>query len=163
FGTPVTVTTTNVFMDPTCVVRGQNVWVMSDQGNAAQTPSMMPPATAVRVSKSTDGGATFGTPVTGTNGPTGALYLIPQLNPNAAGTLAVTYYEGTEGNPAVFKKALSSDGGATWTISDIANAGTFTINRAGNAGWFGDYTGLTASGNTFYQVYDWNTLNCPNS
>jgi hypothetical protein len=163
FGTSATVTTGNVFMDPTCVVRGQNVWVMSDQGTAQQSPAMMPPATSVRVSKSTNGGTSFGTPVTVTNGPSGALYLIPQLNANAAGTLAVTYYEGTEGNPAVFKKALSSDGGATWTVSDISNAGTFTINRAGDAGWFGDYTGLTASGNTFYQVYDWNTLNCPNS
>lgn len=145
-----------VFQNPTCVAEDKNLWVAYASGMAAPSPGMNAPGDSVFVAASTNGGGVFGPPVSVTGAPSTTLYLFPQIARSSTGKLELVYYQGTDGQPAALTRAVSQ-GGATWTPSKIADAGTFTLDRS-IASWLGDYLGVASSGSTFVSFTE-NTKN----
>jgi hypothetical protein len=138
-----------VFQDPTCVARGNDLWVAYASGMFAPSPGMNAPGDAVFVARSTNGGGTFGTPVSVTGAPGSTQYLFPHLTGTPNGKLDLAFYQGTDAQPAALTRATSADG-ATWATSKIADPGTFTLDRT-LASWLGDYLGIgSAGGSTFF-------------
>lgn len=132
-----------VFTDPTCVVSGSEVTIAYGAGTAIFNPTQDSPADEIDVVRSHDGGATFDNPVK-VVGKQGEQYLFPRISRAPSGKLDVTFYAGTDGNPATFSHASSTQG-TSYTVSPIAPAGTFTLDRT-LASWLGDYTGFATPG-----------------
>ena len=146
-----------VFQDPTCVARGNDLWVGYASGMSAPSPSTNAPGDAVFVARSTNGGGTFGAPVSVTGAPGSQLYLFPHLTGTPGGKLEIAYYEGTDGQPAALTKGTSADG-AAWTTAKIADPGTFTLDRT-LASWLGDYLGIGSAGGSTFVAFTENTQN----
>jgi len=111
----------------------------------------------VAFSTSTDGGATWSTPVQ-VNTPSGKAAFTPSVQANANGTIAVTYYDfrnlqagNTATLPTDYWYTSSTNGGASFG-DETHLGGPFDMLTAPNAvGFFtGDYEGLGVSGTTFY-------------
>jgi hypothetical protein len=149
--------TDGTFQDPTCAVSGNDVWVAypTDAGGGGGATST-PPGGSVKVAHSTDGGMTF-TGVLVSDGPSGTVYLNPYLVRTPGGKLEVIYYQGAMSMPGTLMHAESTDSGATWTTSQLAMIGTFTLDRAAGA-WLGDYEGLFAAGGNVYTVFGDNSM-----
>jgi hypothetical protein len=140
-----------VFQDPTCVARGNDLFVAYGTGTALFNPSEDSPADAVVVAHSPNGGQSFDPPVTASDGQAGMQYLFPRLISDATGKLEIVEYEGAVNSPATFVLA-SSTNGSTWTTSPIAPAGTFALDRT-LANWLGDVVGLTPGTTTSFTSY----------
>ena len=123
----------------------------------------------VALSKSTDGGHKWSTPVKVDQSPTGVQAFTPSIAVSADGTVAVTYYDfrfntAAPGASTDVWFIHSHDGGATWTESHVV-PGSFDIETAPVArGYFlGDYEGLAAVANDFLAFFvmanTGNTLN----
>jgi hypothetical protein len=113
---------------------------------------------AVALSRSTDGGFTWSTPVRVNPVPTVAAFT-PQVHVRADGMIGVTYYDLRSNTPSLatlptdFWLARSRDG-IEWTETRIS--GPFDLMfapRAGGALFLGDYTGLDATGSTFLPFF----------
>jgi hypothetical protein len=141
-----------VYQDPSCAVHGDTFYMLYAQG-ADQGGSMTqtPLADSIALVRSTDGGASFGTPVTVSAGGTSDKYLLAQLAVAPTGRVEVVYYQGQVGQPAQLVRAWTSNF-ATWTRATLAMPGSLTNDRAA-AGWFGDYIGLAAPGGFVYTTY----------
>jgi hypothetical protein len=126
----------------------------------------------VILSKSTDGGLTWTEPVKVSKNPVGVDAFTPSVHVNAAGDVAVTYYDFRR-NDGVgtsvetdFWAEVSSDGGATWAETRLT-ASPFDMTTApvapASRGYFlGDYMGLTSTGSTFMNLYIVTTGNLSN-
>ena len=116
----------------------------------------------VIVSKSTDGGLTWSTPVKASKNPVGVAAFTPSIHVNSAGDVAISYYDfrNATAGPTVatdFWMEISSDGGSTWSESRLTSS-SFDITTApvapASRGYFlGDYEGMTSAGTTFYNLY----------
>lgn len=72
-----------------------------------------PGTLSVFFSRSTDGGATFSTPVNVSNYPGGSA-LFPQVSVDSSGHIFVAWFDNNSGNPSIFF-SRSMDGGATFS------------------------------------------------
>ena len=114
----------------------------------------------VALSTSTDGGATWSTPIR-VNTPTGKAAFTPTVKVSSDGTVGVTYYDfrtlqagNTTTLPTDYWFTTSTNGGASFG-NETHLAGSFDMLTAPNAvGFFvGDYEGLDAAGTTFYPFF----------
>jgi hypothetical protein len=118
----------------------------------------------VILSKSTDGGLTWSSPVKVSEN-SGSDAHTPSVHVNAAGEVAVTYYDYTndDGNASNgvetdFWFVKSTNGGASWNARVRLTSPSFDITTApvapASRGYFlGDYEGLSSSGSTFYNLF----------
>ena len=113
----------------------------------------------IALSKSTDGGRTWSTPVQVNQRPDVQAFT-PSVEVAANGTVGVTYYDfrNDTSDPATLPTdyfiVYSHDGGATFGGEEHV-AGPFDMKTAPSAGglFVGDYEGLTTSGNTFLPAF----------
>jgi hypothetical protein len=116
----------------------------------------------IRLSHSDDGGLTWSAPVKVNNTPGGTLTdqaFEPAVHVNAAGVVAVSYYDFRNDVTADGQLttdhwiAHSHDGGATWITDHLG--GPFDMHQAPYArGYFvGDYQGLDAQGSVFRALF----------
>ena len=112
----------------------------------------------VVLSKSTDGGQNWSTPVKVNQTTPDAAAFTPAVAVTGNGTVGVTYYDfrandGSLGVPTDVWLTHSHDGGATWAEQQIG--GPFDMRKAPVArGYFvGDYEGLTGIGNKDFLAF----------
>lgn len=120
----------------------------------------------VVLAKSSDGGATWSSPVRIDKTPASANPLdeqafTPSVDVSANGTLAVTYYNfqndtGGPGTPTDYWAITSGDGGASWSSELRLTSASFNAQLAPNAGgeMIGDYEGLAHAGTSFVAAYE---------
>jgi hypothetical protein len=115
----------------------------------------------VALSTSTDGGATWSTPIqVNTNTPSNRPGFTPSVRVNSAGTVGVTFYDfrnlttQTTTLPTDYWFVTSTDNGATFG-SETHIAGSFDMLTAPFASGFfvGDYEGLDTSGTSFLPFF----------
>jgi hypothetical protein len=118
----------------------------------------------VILSKSTDEGRTWSTPVKVSKNPVGVDAFTPSVHVNAAGDVAVSYYDfrnddgdSSNGVETDFWFEKSTNGGSTFSETRLTNA-SFDITTApvapASRGYFlGDYEGMSSSGSTFLNLY----------
>jgi hypothetical protein len=111
------------------VAYGGGTWVVVWSGNE-RTTTTVPFTSTIQVVRSTDGGVSFGSPVTvAASGPAGSVDSTPRLaHGNGTFTLAWLRLE-----PAAAARVLSSssfDGGVTWTTPTQAATGGFAPSLA---------------------------------
>jgi BNR repeat-like domain/BNR/Asp-box repeat len=116
----------------------------------------------VVLSKSTDGGLTWSDPVKVSKNPVGVDAFTPSVHVNAAGDVAVSYYDfrnqtAATGVETDFWFELSTNGGSTWTESRLTDS-SFDITTApvapASRGYFlGDYEGMSSHGSTFSNLF----------
>jgi hypothetical protein len=118
----------------------------------------------VILSKSTDGGLTWSSPVKVSEN-SGSDAHTPSVHVNASGEVAVTYYDYTndDGNASNgvetdFWFVKSTNGGASWSDRMRLTNPSFDITTApvapASRGYFlGDYEGLSSFGSTFYNLF----------
>ena len=140
-----------VFHDPTCVVRGSDVWVSYDVGSADYTAELAPPARAVRVAHSPDRGQSIDRNVTVSNGPSGTQYNLSTLA-FSGNALELLYYQGHIDFDVTLERATSTDNGVTWMHETLAHPGVMTTAR-GLPCFPGDYIGSTITGGALYIAY----------
>ena len=116
----------------------------------------------VVLSKSTDGGLTWSSPVKVSKNPVGVDAFTPSVQVNSDGDVAVSYYDFRDQTAATgvetnFWFELSTNGGSTWTESRLTDA-SFDITTApvapASRGYFlGHYEGLSSHGSTFSNLF----------
>lgn len=115
----------------------------------------------VALSTSTDGGATWSTPIqVNTNTPSNQPGFTPSIHVNSAGTVGVTFYDfrnlttQTTTLPTDYWFVISTDHGATFG-NEAHIAGPFDMLTAPFASGFfvGDYEGLSTSGTSFQPFF----------
>ena len=118
----------------------------------------------VKLTKSTDGGKSWSTPVDVTETPPLTHSFNGTVEVTADGTVAVMYYDlrsntAAPGLPTDVWLTLSQDGGATWTEQHLY--GPFDMENAPVArGWFlGDYQGMAAAGDDLVAFFSVATSN----
>ena len=109
----------------------------------------------VAISRSTDGGTTWSAPAR-VSSPTGRPAFTPMVRVNAAGAVAVTYYDfrnltsETTTLPTDYWITFSNDGGRTFGGEQHISGPWDMLTAPYAVGYFvGDYEGLAASGTTF--------------
>jgi hypothetical protein len=118
----------------------------------------------IALSKSTDGGLTWSTPIKVNQTPVPVAAFTPTVDVAGNGTIAVTYYDfrnnTTDPNtlPTDYWIVSSTDGGATWGGEQRITPTSFDMDAApvapASRGHFvGDYEGLAHSGNTFFPFF----------
>jgi hypothetical protein len=143
-----------VFHDPTCVARGNEIWVSYDLGADNFVAEQLPLSVAVRVMHSGNRGLSFDRSVLVSNAPIGTQYLLSTLALGSA--LELVYYQGISGGDATLERATSTDGGLTWKHTTLTQPGVF-ITARGAPCFPGDYFGTVAAGGSLYIAYSDNT------
>jgi hypothetical protein len=125
-------------------------------------------ASKIAFSMSTDGGATWSTPIRVDQSPGDTPAFIPQVTTRADGTVAVQYYDLENSTPAdpdltdQFLVTCASNCGSTasWASGGetrLSSSGSFHIltapNTTGGAGFVGDYDGLVPTGASFGSAF----------
>lgn len=113
----------------------------------------------VALSSSSDGGATWSTPVQ-VSSPQGRAAFTPSVAISSAGTVGITYYRlretasGSTTLPADYWFRASTDGGATFG-QELHVVGPFDVHTAPLAGarFLGDYQSLQAVGASFQPFF----------
>jgi Neuraminidase (sialidase) len=117
----------------------------------------------IALTKSSDGGKTWSTPVKVNQTTNGAAAFTASVHVAADGSVAVTYYDfrnydGSDGDGAEtdYFLARSTDGGTTWSESPVTSS-SFNIQLApktvsGND-FLGDYAGIDSAGATFFATF----------
>ena len=114
----------------------------------------------VVISRSTDGGVTWSTPVVVSN-PNSKPAFTPTVAVNAAGLVGVTYYDFrnpdgvTPGQPTDYWFTSSTNGGASFGNETRITPTSFDMLNAPNAGglFLGDYQGLGVNGTAFMPFF----------
>jgi BNR repeat protein len=116
----------------------------------------------VVLSTSTDGGSTWSVPVKVSQNPVGVDAFTPSVHVNAAGDVAVSYYDlrnqtSAPGVETDFWLEVSTDAGSSWAETRLTNA-SFDITTApvapASRGYFlGDYEGLSSVGTRFTNLF----------
>ena len=145
------------FEDPTCVAKGDEVWVAYGitSDNAGDPESTVAKLDKVQVAHSTDGGATFTSYTNAADTVATKYALLPAMAIEESGALDVVYYAGAMADDpeGSYRRTRSTDGGATWSSSVVvSNPLTFSQDRASQL-WLGDYTGVAASGGSIYHSF----------
>ena len=116
------------------------------------------------LSKSTDGGQSWTSPLKVSQNPAGIDAHTPSVRVNDDGDVAVSYYDyrndnddASDGVETDFWFQVSSDGGATWSQTRLTPT-SFDITTApvapASRGYFlGDYEGLSSFGSTFHNLF----------
>ncbi len=117
----------------------------------------------VALSRSTDGGLTWSSPIKINQTPNNTAAFTPSVEVSANGTVAVTYYDFRNNTAAagvptdywLIHCHTDCANPTNWASSETHLAGPFDIETAPFArGYFlGDYEGLTSSGNTFLPFF----------
>ena len=113
----------------------------------------------IAMSKSTDGGKSWSTPVKVNQSPPGLFAFTPMVDVLPNGTVAVTYYDNRNNTPdpgflTDYFVVVSKDGGATWTESQITPESFDDETAPVARGYFlGDYQGLTNDGSAFKSFF----------
>ncbi|HEY5803220.1 MAG TPA: sialidase family protein [Lysobacter sp.] len=124
---------------------------------------------AIALSVSVDDGMTWSAPRRVNNTAVNVHAFTPSVHVRADGMVGVTYYDmranttDTTVLQTEYWLARSSDAGATWTETRIANV--FDLDTAPNAGGYflGDYQALASRGNVFVPFYVRTTSGDPNN
>jgi hypothetical protein len=131
---------------PTCAVQAQDVWIAYPRGMYAISYD------AVRLVHSSDGGSTWGPPVTVNDDGSGQPIYLPQLAMSGSGRVEVSYIQGIIGQPTSVIHASTLDG-ASFQIETIEpDVGPFSYRRD-TWPWYGDYVGLWAGPDWIYMTY----------
>jgi hypothetical protein len=117
-------------------------------------------ADQIAFSRSTDGGATW-SPAARVSPPGNVQAFTPTVQVNAAGDIAITYYDftfTTATSPELatdYWVTRSADGGRTFSPRERLTRTSFDMRAAPDAGGFftGDYQGLSAGGGRFDALY----------
>ena len=115
----------------------------------------------VALSRSTDGGLTWSTPIKVNASPSGVAAFTPSVDVAADGTVAVSYYDfrNNTSSPSTLPTdafvVFSHDGGATFGSETRLTPSSFDLDLAPRAGglFLGDYVGLSHAGATFVPFY----------
>jgi hypothetical protein len=115
----------------------------------------------VALSRSTDGGLTWSTPVKVNASPAGVAAFTPSVDVSADGTVAVSYYDFRNNTPDTSTlptdafALFSHDGGASFGGELRLTKKSFDLDLAPRAGglFLGDYVGLSHVGSTFVPFY----------
>jgi hypothetical protein len=115
----------------------------------------------VALSRSTDGGLTWSTPIKVNASPAGVAAFTPSVDVASDGTVAVTYYDfrNNTPNPSTLPTdafaVFSHDGGSTFGGEVRLTKHSFDLDLAPRAGglFLGDYVGLSHAGATFVPLY----------
>lgn len=113
----------------------------------------------IALSKSTDGGKTWSTPIKANQTPAGALAFTPGVEVLPNGTVAVGYYDirnntPASGLPTDYFLAHSHDGGGTWSEARLTPASFDDTFAPIARGYFiGDYQGLAHDGTSFKSFF----------
>lgn len=140
-------------VDPTCVARGDEVWIAYGVSNLAP-PSMTSsqPMQGLRVAHSPDRGATIDTRIDATDKASGKVFLHPTLARDEKGELELVFYAGQKDkDPAGSWRFSRTQGGAFQPSQSVATL-TFLLERQTTL-WLGDYTGIAVRGNQLYTTY----------
>ncbi|HEY5849916.1 MAG TPA: sialidase family protein [Lysobacter sp.] len=124
---------------------------------------------AIALSVSADDGLTWSAPRRVNNTAVNVHAFTPSVHVRADGMVGVSYYDlranttDTTVLQTEYWLARSSDAGASWTETRIANA--FDLDTAPNAGGYflGDYQALTSRGDVFVPFYVKTTSGAPNN
>jgi hypothetical protein len=127
-------------------------------------------ASKIALSRSTDGGLHWSTPVRIDQSPGDTPAFVPQIHVSPGGTVGLLYFDlenATAAQPGLTDAFIAHCHGATSNCADPANwaaggetrlttSGSFDYTTAPNAGglFLGDYDGLTSSGETFKAFFD---------
>jgi hypothetical protein len=115
----------------------------------------------VALSRSTDGGLHWSTPIKANASPAGVAAFTPSVDVASDGTVAVTYYDfrnntaDTSTLPTDAFAVFSHDGGSTFGNEVRLTPTSFDLDLAPRAGglFLGDYVGLSHVGATFIPFY----------
>jgi hypothetical protein len=115
----------------------------------------------VVLSRSTDGGLTWSSPIKVSQTPTGIASFTPSVHVTPNHTVAVSYYDFRNNTPdpntlpTDYWIAYSTDHGVTWGGEQRITPAPFDMRVAPDAGGFftGDYEGLASNGNTFVPFF----------
>jgi len=109
----------------------------------------------VLLSSSSDGGASWSTPVVASDVATNAQFS-PWLDVDANGNVNLGFYDRRDDPADVtirYYVSRSSDGGATFQPNVMASDDFFNPNSYAQGGFIGDYTGLAASDRTVHDIW----------
>jgi hypothetical protein len=138
--------------DPTCVSRGEDVWVTYWHGVDASTDQRATGADGVRMVHSGNGGATFDAEISVANASGPSRFLYPQIALSASGALDCVFVSGVEGGGAELVRATSRDRGGTW-LSHVLASGDQLVLEFASPSWPGDYLGATISAGALLVVF----------
>ncbi len=154
---PLSVPATDVmFQDPTCVVRGSEVWIAYASGlGFDQTLDL--PANSIQIIHASAQGESMDAPTEVAVADNTGSFLYPRLAGGPSGELNIVYYRGLQGNP-VDLVVTGSDDGNTWTTKETIGAGTMALDRT-LATWLGAYVGVVRRDDHLLVSYTDNSAN----
>lgn len=137
--------------------RSSDAWIAVDRGDGDVYVAYVSRDASgfgqIYAARSTDQGATW-TSNRVTDGTHHCAF--PEIAVTANGTVGVLYIDFDDSGPStIFRHrfARSFDNGVTWTDKNLQSMNPTPLANAGDGFLWGDYEGVTASGNTFYGVF----------
>jgi hypothetical protein len=142
------------FDDPTCVATGTDVWVSYGTSDDAFTESIMPKLKSIKIAHSTNDGVSIADWHEAKD-PRAMFAMHPQLVLEPSGQLDIIYYTGNRDMDTMgtFRWSKSTDGGATWSLSQTLFQPLEFIQSRESILWLGDYAGAVWDGGILYTTF----------